>query len=173
MEAQRTQKGNRGQADMFLHLDWSLLKFPAFFRGLVSSPSKEVSVMNNLVGQNLRSVTGQNLRFCTVPTSLMNSSTTWRWLRLQARTVEDRIFCSIGRLPNISHQIKNSRADKPYWYSVYKLTLKGPCHESLYSTDTFFSSKCRKGGIVQTLYETPSWARCFFCGGWAVYKENG
>ena len=40
-----------------------LARFPAFFRGLVSSPSKEVSVMANLVGQDLRSVTGQNLRY--------------------------------------------------------------------------------------------------------------
>ena len=40
-----------------------LARFPAFFRGLVSSPSQEVSVMAYLVGQDLRSVTGQNLRY--------------------------------------------------------------------------------------------------------------
>ena len=40
-----------------------LARSPAFFRGLASSPSLEVSVMANLVGQNLRSATGQNLRY--------------------------------------------------------------------------------------------------------------
>ena len=33
--------------------------------------------------------------------------------------------------------------------------------------------ECPKGRRVEALYATPSWVCCFFCGGGAVYKENG
>ena len=38
-----------------------LAKFSNFFRGLRSSPSTEVAFMANLMGRDLRSVTGRNL----------------------------------------------------------------------------------------------------------------
>jgi hypothetical protein len=40
-----------------------MAKYVGFFRGLRSSPSPEVSFMANLVGRDLRTVTGRNLPF--------------------------------------------------------------------------------------------------------------
>ena len=47
-----------------------LAKYSNFFRGLRSSPSTEVAFMANLMGRDLRSVTGRKLRMLRDETGL-------------------------------------------------------------------------------------------------------